>query len=224
LLVASPALGQDYCEGNFDYDQDVDGADAAVFKEDFGRSLYNEPCPSQNPLRSLVPKTGQTTAYSIGDDGDLEKGVTWPSPRFTDNLDGTINDNLTGLIWLKDANCFEERTWDQALSDCNTLEEGNCGLTDGSNPGDWRLPNLLELESLRNIIYYKPCLSDTAGTGHWTEGNPFTGAPDTFINHWSSTTIASTPLRAWAITMASGNISYFDKTTSRYVWPVRGGQ
>jgi hypothetical protein len=36
----------DYCEGNFDCDQDVDGADAAVFKLDFGRSSFNNPCPA----------------------------------------------------------------------------------------------------------------------------------------------------------------------------------
>lgn len=32
------------CEGNFDCDQDVDGSDAAVFKQDFGRSPFFEPC------------------------------------------------------------------------------------------------------------------------------------------------------------------------------------
>ena len=52
-----------------------------------------------------VPKTGQTTFYATGDDGDLEKGVPWPSPRFTDNGNGTVTDNLTGLTWLEDANC-----------------------------------------------------------------------------------------------------------------------
>jgi hypothetical protein len=82
---------------------------------------------------------------------------------------------------------------------------------------------LFELESLRNLSYYKPCLPNTAGTGHWTEGDPFTNVPVLFEYYWSSTTIASTALRAWAMTMFSGNISYFDKATSRYVWPVRGG-
>jgi hypothetical protein len=80
-----------------------------------------------------LPKTGQTTSYSTGDDGDLERGVAWPSPRFTDNGNGTVKDNLTGLIWLKDANCFSRRTWAQALSDANSLANGSCGLTDGSS-------------------------------------------------------------------------------------------
>ena len=58
-----------------------------------------------------VPKTGQTTSSATGDDGDLEKGVTWPSPRFTNNSNGTVTDNLTGLIWLRNANCFGQKAW-----------------------------------------------------------------------------------------------------------------
>ena len=58
----------------------------------------------------LCHKTGQTVSYALGDDGDLQKGVMWPVPRFTDNGSGTVTDNLTGLIWLKDANCFGSQT------------------------------------------------------------------------------------------------------------------
>ena len=39
------------CEGNFDCDQDVDGADAAIFKFDFGRSRYSNPCTNANPCQ-----------------------------------------------------------------------------------------------------------------------------------------------------------------------------
>jgi hypothetical protein len=88
-----------------------------------------------------VEKTGQTTSYATGDDGDLERGVAWPNPRFTNNGDGTVTDNLTGLIWLQDANCFGLKNWDNTLSACNGLANGQCGLTDGSNAGDWKLPN-----------------------------------------------------------------------------------
>ena len=44
----SVVMAQEPCEGNFDCDQDmdVDGTDAAVFKSDFGRSQFNDPCPS----------------------------------------------------------------------------------------------------------------------------------------------------------------------------------
>ena len=59
-----------------------------------------------NIYPAMLPKTGQTTSYAAGDDGALQKGVAWPNPRFTDNGNGTVTDNLTGLIWLKNANCF----------------------------------------------------------------------------------------------------------------------
>ena len=62
-----------------------------------------------------IARTGQTISYASGDDGDVQAGVAWPDPRFTDNGDGTITDNLTGLMWLKDANCFGSQTWTNAL-------------------------------------------------------------------------------------------------------------
>jgi hypothetical protein len=129
-------------------------------------------CTPAGGAPAPVPQTGQTASFATGDDGDLEKGVASPNPRFTVNVNaaddngagggiagngicdgtescnGTVTDNLTGLIWLKNANCFGLRTWALALSDVNGLNTGECGLTDGSVAGDWRLPNVRELQSL----------------------------------------------------------------------------
>ena len=41
-----------------------------------------------------------------GQDGRLQAGVRPPTQRFDDLDNGTVLDNLTGLIWLKDANCL----------------------------------------------------------------------------------------------------------------------
>jgi len=113
-------------------------------------------------------QTGQTKCYDIngnprvcyntGEDGELRMGVTPPTPRFaitfcntagpcadqTSDCDAdpstdTVTDNLTGLIWARDAN--------QGTADWQgALEAGNssaiCGRT------DWRLPNRKELLSL----------------------------------------------------------------------------
>ena len=57
------------CEADLDYDCDVDADDVTMFLEDFGREEYYLPCPSSGP--TPVPKTGQTTAYATGDDGDF---------------------------------------------------------------------------------------------------------------------------------------------------------
>ena len=210
-----------FCKGNFDFDNDVDGTDAAQFKQHFGRSTFKNPCPPDGP--APVERTSQTTSYTPGDDGNHQKGVIWPVPRFTDNTDGTVKDNLTGLIWLKNANCFGERTWEQALSDCNGLSAGWCGLTDGSSVGDWRLPNRFEFESLFDLKYYDPALCNTAGTGQWTEGDPFTNLI-TDGWYWSSTTRADFPDGwAWSVEMQYGYGSSGTKNNDWYVWPVRGG-
>ena len=45
---AEAADAVSYCEGNFDQDGDVDGTDASVFKSNFGRGGYTNPCPTAN--------------------------------------------------------------------------------------------------------------------------------------------------------------------------------
>ena len=212
VMSVSMVLAQDACEGNFDYDKDVDGGDAALFKSDFGRSPFSNPCPPKGP--APVPKTGQTTVYGSRDDGYWQQavGVQWPNPRFTDNLDGTITDNLTGLIWLKHANCFGLRTWDNALSDSNGLADGSCGLTDGSSAGDWRIPNRFELASLLNLSYLDPAISHTPGFTHVQS-----------YYYWSSTTTATNSGIAWYVDMGYGVVSMKPKSDVIYVWPVRGG-
>ena len=79
-----------------------------------------------NPVVS-VAATGQTISYATGDDGALKRGVAWPEARFTDNLDGSITDNVTGLVWLKNAGCFAPAVWAAALADANQLASGACG-------------------------------------------------------------------------------------------------
>jgi hypothetical protein len=217
------------CKGNFDFDRDVDGGDAFVFKTHFGRSAFKNPCPPDGP--APVEKTWQTSCYDetgtprnctgTGEDGEHQKGVIFPTPRFTDIGDGTIADNLTGLIWMKNANCFEGRTWQEALDDCNNLSDGLCGLTDGSTAGDWRLPNHKELLSLTHDAYYDPALPDTTGTGQWSQGDPFNGVQSD--DYWSSTTFVLNSSFGLSVWMYVGYTQMFDKTNALYVWPVRGG-
>jgi hypothetical protein len=58
-----------------------------------------------------VPKTGQTGCWDThgtplpncansGQDGEYQKGVTWPVPRFVTSTTGIVTDTLTGLVWL----------------------------------------------------------------------------------------------------------------------------
>ena len=173
---------------------------------------------------ALLPRTGQNVSDLPGDDGALQMGSAWPNLRFTDNGNGTVTDNLTGLIWLKDANCssfFAPLSWSAALSACNGLSAGYCGLTDGSSAGDWRLPNRNELNSLVAIRYGEPALCNTSGTGQWTSGNPFTNVQSSNY-YWSSTSFAVISA-AWRVGMGAGDVYISGKTDYLWVWPVRGG-
>ncbi len=180
--------------------------------------------------KAPVEKTGQITSYADtgGEDGDLQKGVAWPNPRFTDNGNGTVTDNLTKLIWLKDANILASdqdsggfRDWFGALEEANNLASGSRGLTDGSKAGDWRLPNVKELESLIDFAFSNPALSDESGKHQWSEGHPFINVESVY---WSSTTKASNDIYAFAMGMTDGVASPSSKLNKKFAWMVRGGK
>jgi hypothetical protein len=176
-------------------------------------------------LYAPVPKTGQTISGTVGDDGDLEKGVAWPNPRFITSTAGIVTDTLTGLIWLQDADCMGAGTWDNALTQVDNLNSGTDFSCDNYAPGtfsDWRLPNVRELHSLVHYGFYNRAVPNTAGTGKWSEGDPFTGVQPSY--YWSSTTFADAASIAWTVNMMDGYVHYSSKTNGIYVWPVRGGQ
>ena len=185
---------------------------------------------------SVVPQTGQTDSYEDGDDGALQRGLPWPNPRFTDNGDGTVTDNLTQLIWLKDANCIATNysefdkdgtldgdgriTWEHALDFVAGLNDGTYSDC-GAGHTDWHLPNVRELNSLIHYGFRNPALPNTAGTDQWSEGDPFTDVQS--AHYWSSTTYAGTTVYAWFVGMGYGYVDSDEKDFSHYVWPVRGG-
>jgi hypothetical protein len=154
----------------------------------------------------------------------MRKGTAWPNPRFTDNGNGTVTDNLTGLIWLKNANAYGMRDWATALTNCATLHSGEAGLTDGSVEGDWRLPNVQEMQSLIDYKHAIPALCNTAGTGQWTPDDPFTGVVKLSYYYWTSTTRADGTMSAWYVALSIGSVGSNLKSGLNYVWPVRGGK
>ncbi len=160
-----------------------------------------------------LPRSGQTSSYASGDDGAVQAGLPWPAQRFT-AANGAVTDNLTGLVWLQNANCYGSQAWVNALASANSLASGACGLSDSSAAGQWRLPTRLELESLVDASKSNPALP----TGH-----PFSAVQAD--SYWSSTTYAGDTAKALYISMNSGVVDANFKTNSGvYVWPVRGGQ
>ena len=153
-----------------------------------------------------VRKTGQVTTSAAGDDGALKKGFAWPTPRFKDNGDGTVSDNMTGLMWIKNGQQITgEKKWDAALAACNNLTYANYK--------DWRMPNILELQSLIDYGKYNPALP---------EKHPFTNVVSDI--YWSSTTAPSSAKHAFYISLNSGVLSFVGKDCYYSVWPVRGPQ
>lgn len=179
-----------------------------------------------------IPHTGQNNCYSpegsvipcagTGQDGDKLAGKLWPKVRYTDNNNGTVSDNLTGLTWLKDANCFGVGSWQQALISTKALIGNNsmCSLNDGSITGDWRLPNVNELESLVDVSQMNPAL---------TRPHPFTNVqfaplPAGDKYYWSDTTYAGGTDSAWNVRFNDGFKYVLGKSLIGFVWPVRGPQ
>lgn len=170
---------------------------------------------------AMTARTGQTTSYEPDDDGDLTPGVAWPNPRFVANGDGTVDDQLTGLVWLADADCFGLEVWAMAFSEVASLANGACGLSDGSVAGDWRLPSLRELHSLVHFGFASPALPDTLGTGKCDGVTPCAFQNVVVQSYWSSTTFANATASAWNISMFNGIANVGGKTTTRRVWPLR---
>jgi hypothetical protein len=137
-------------------------------------------------------KTGQTTSYRTGDDGDIEAGratnfttLAENNPfgntnRFTDELGGsTYTNNIvidwstydgsTVLGWYRISNGVDI-TWTNALDNALLTSIGT--FTTG-----WRLPNAQELFSLVNFsaavnpLNYSPINLGTVTNGYWTGTN-----------------------------------------------------
>ncbi len=147
-----------------------------------------------------LPDTSQKVCY-----GDVE-GVGWtevpcgeaacqgqdaqyatgcPSEgRFADNGDGTVTDHCTGLMWQRDADPWRY-TWCAALTYCENLSF--------AGHGDWRLPNISELQSIIDYARFNPAI------------DPVFGAFSTL--YWSSTSFAVGPVHAWVIDFGRGGVS-----------------
>jgi hypothetical protein len=173
------------------------------------------------PPPAAVPRTGQTTSYMSlfhNDDGALRKGVAWPSPRFTDNLDGTVIDHLTGLVWLKDGSCLGSAFWATSLQfvdEFNRGKECNCEEYAASSYTDWRLPNVRELFSLIDFSQWSSYPNPMLPAEH-----PFLGVQRT--EYWTSTSTGNLG-PAYHVSFVGGYIDVDAKMHSHRIWAVRGG-
>jgi hypothetical protein len=204
-------------------DFDDNGRDMA----DKSQSYYALPvCGDTTGSPAEVWRTGQTGCYNesgdsiscagTGQDGEIRAGLLWPAQRFTDLGNGTVRDNLTGLIWTANANTpgpavcspgsgkiiYDAYFYIQCLNDTMYL-----GYT------DWRMPNRKELESLIDHSTFSPALP---------QGHPF-GVVSGY--YWTSDTNVDLCSMGWAVDMNAGLAIVLYKnvdTNTLSLWPVRG--
>jgi hypothetical protein len=170
-----------------------------------------------------LPATGQFKVYAAGDDASILAGVRLTSPRFIDNGNGTVSDTVTGLTWMKKADCIR-LSWSDAIAAVNSLASGQCGLSDGSTAGQWRMPNRAELLSLVdraetnqaqrfNSVFFK------------TDGS--VDQPVIFNNYiefefyWTSTSDAADTSLAWTVFSCDFGVYDIAKTNIGYTLAVR---
>lgn len=131
-----------------------------------------------------VPDTGQTIdmAGMVGEDADYAINP----PSYTDNGNGTVTDNVTGLMWQKiDAG---ESTWDNAVTRAGSVNTG--GYT------DWRLPTPTELFSLMNHNNGNPAAMNTT----FFPINP-AGAAEYW---WTSDLYGTDATKIWCVNSGGG--------------------
>ena len=113
----------------------------------------------------------QSPCSGSGQDGETQQGV---ARSYTDNGNGTVSDNSTGLMWQK---CGDGQTG----SDCSggsavhlAYDDGNGNLGSADLPAinycktlslgghaDWRLPSVNELETLVDFGQQNPAINTT---------------------------------------------------------------
>ena len=182
---------------------------------------------------ATLMKTGQTTSYRTGDDGDIEAGratsflvldvapthnngaatLNTTTNRFTDELGGQTYANNIVLDWAtwNGTNLLGYRrtlngsnvTWENAI-------DGALAVSIGTFTTGWRLANKKELENIQNIGLASSDLFNYS---------PF-NINITSLSLWCSNTLGVNTSYAWRFGIY-GTCDYQPKTTVfRYI-PVR---
>lgn len=185
------------------------------------------PAGERGPAGPEAPRADGACYSAVGD-------------RYQDCGNGTVTDSVTGLIWLKQANCVPPGTWEAAFEAAALMQDGQCGLTDGSLPGDWRLPTREEWEAtiadaVRRLCKLtsgsggdrSPSLIDATGRACYQWGiQLFVGLqPGDLVRWWSSSMPDDDSSSAWSAGLTYGNVHPFShRDFTHLAWPVRRGR
>ncbi|PJZ52771.1 DUF1566 domain-containing protein [Leptospira adleri] len=185
--------------------ENPNGVDSANFPGNPAVSFY-----SSTPYASNPTTTGWFVQMTAGFYNQLNfgtgpfavrcvSGASLQSSSLTNNGNGTVTDNRTGLVWQTSGSSIG--TWQQALSGCASLSLA--GLS-------WRLPNVTELHSIADYSGSTPAINATF----------FPGTVSQY--HWTSTTDRSNLTYAWSLFFTNGLIGGNGKAASWYYRCVSG--
>lgn len=140
-----------------------------------------------------------------------------PDGRFSPTPEGTLVDLAVGLVWAAEPRCRPRLTWEKALM---YAADVNRGLHPGCGPAGlvWRLPNANELLSLawgprRDLECPEGPCPDLAA---WLEAR---GTAEVAPGpHWTSTSYAGEPDKAWVVEFEEGSLGTAVKSTVAAVW------
>ena len=184
-----------------------------------------------------LPESGQTTSYGTGSDGAVQAGTAL---SYTDNGNGTITDNVTGLMWEKkdDSGGIHDKdngyTWGMTSSPYTMngtmvttfLANLNAG---GGFAGytDWRIPNAKELQSIVNYENVNPSVDaafhKSATCGGCADVTAAACSCTASDDYWSSSTYRNFPSSAWGVYFFVGSVGALAKSSTYKVRAVRGG-
>ena len=153
--------------------------------------------------------------------------------RYVDCQNGTVRDQVTGLLWLQLSDCLPATTYSAANRLVAALRSGRCGLRDGSAAGDWRLPTFAEwsatIKQAGVLGCSYPAWTSDDGLGCYGAG-PNGGQGGSLKNvaagaYWSRTTNEAYPSFALGIGLGNpGDVNGGGGDKSQVynlTWPVR---
>lgn len=154
-----------------------------------------------HPVRETISAGGQKRFHTRCVRDVAPPGAV-PSPRLVANADHTVSDRTTGLMWQQDEGPAD-MMWDDAAKYAS-------GLTIGGH-NDWRVPTILELQSLHDVSRTNPAINTSVFAGTQS------------AEYWSSTTLQNRNRdQAWVIDFRLGIGTYAAKSALRRVRCVRG--